>query len=102
MLTALDEWLIPPRTVILTGPPADCETWRTRLAQRHDPRTMVLAVGGAGNLPPPLAKPHDESVNAWVCEGVTCLRPVGTVDALLAILDAPADGASGRHQDAGG
>jgi hypothetical protein len=102
MLTALDEWLVPPRTVILAGPPADCEAWRMRLAQRHDPRTMVLAVGRAGELPPPLAKPQGGSVNAWICEGVTCLMPVTELDALLAILDAPAGQTSAGRQDTSG
>jgi hypothetical protein len=102
MLTALDEWLIPPRTVILAGPPAGCEVWRMRLAQRHDPRTMVLAVGRAGELPPPLAKPHGDSVNAWVCEGVTCLMPVTELDKLLVMLDAPAGQSSAGRRDAGG
>jgi uncharacterized protein YyaL (SSP411 family) len=41
-------------------------------------------------LPPLLAKPTivPEAVNAWVCQGVTCLAPVDKLEKLLGVLKA--------------
>ena len=45
---------------------------------------MVLAIGGeAQSLPPVLAKPALAAVNAWVCEGVSCLAPIDRLEELV-------------------
>ena len=87
LLVALEEHLSPTRTVILRGPRPELERWRRRLAGRHLPATMVIALApGTGNLPQPLAKPESAAAAAWVCEGTTCLAPVSDLEALCATL----------------
>jgi uncharacterized protein YyaL (SSP411 family) len=97
LLMALEEWLTPTRTVILRGPAVELAGWRRTLAQRYRPATLVLGLEAAGlepgarGLPHVLDKPaRAGGVNAWVCEGVTCLAPVTDLPALLALLDGDA------------
>ncbi len=90
MLMALEEQLEPPRTVIVTGPGAAFGAWRELLDPAYLPTTMTLFVpAGEPNLPPPLAKPAGASVNAWICEGVTCLAPIASADGLRDALELP-------------
>jgi uncharacterized protein len=92
LLMALEERLRPPRTVILRGPVPELLRWRRALAERHAPQTLVLALGpGARDLPPVLAKPATDRVNAWVCEGVTCLPPVERLEDLIAQVSKPVE-----------
>jgi uncharacterized protein YyaL (SSP411 family) len=42
----------------------------------------LFVPAGTPGLPPVLAKPATDAVNAWVCEGVTCLQPVDTPEKL--------------------
>jgi hypothetical protein len=44
------------------------------------------------DLPPTLAHPATERVNAWICRGVNCMPPVAEIDRLPALLDAGAAG----------
>lgn len=79
LLTALEEWLTPPRLVILRGPEAEANDWQARLAQRYLPDTLALALPNtATGLPAALDKQQSDAVNAWVCSGVTCLPPVAS------------------------
>ncbi|MBE0622689.1 MAG: thioredoxin domain-containing protein, partial [Burkholderiales bacterium] len=91
LLTALEEALEPPRVVVLRGPVAQMREWRQVLDQTYLPDSLILALAPeASGLPPLLAKPMStETVNAWVCQGVTCLPPVDTVEKLLGVLKAP-------------
>ena len=53
------------------------------MAREYLPGTMVIALPeGTPGLPPVLDKPLTESVNAWLCRGVTCLPPIDRVEAL--------------------
>jgi len=89
MMMALQEALIPTRTAILRGPRAGLAAWRMELDNRFWPGTLILALDTAlKDLPAVLDKPADDGVNAYVCEGVTCLEPVDTIAALHALLDA--------------
>ncbi len=92
LLGALEEHLTPPRTIILRGPKHAMAPWRRALAARYLPQSMVLQIddgadtgsdGTSPPLPPLLAKPIGAQVNAWVCEGVTCLAPISELPALL-------------------
>ena len=88
LLMALEEQLVPPRTVILTGPGA--ASWREGLDAAYLPTTLVLVLPvDARGLPPPLAKPASPAVNAWVCEGVTCLPPIDSAARLREHLGLP-------------
>jgi hypothetical protein len=88
LLAALEEWLEPPRTVVLRGPEGELRNWQRELAAAYRPNTVVVAVpAGIEGLPGPLAKPPGIGVNAWVCRGATCLAPIAEVDALKRELD---------------
>jgi len=89
LLMALEEAIEPPRVVVLRGPEGQMRQWRRVLDQAYLPATLILAIApGAADLPPPLAKPvTPEAVNAWVCQGVTCLAPVDRLDTLLGVLN---------------
>jgi hypothetical protein len=87
LLMALEEHLEPTRTIILRGPQSEVREWQRRLARHYLPASVTLAIPpGVEPLPAPLAKPVSESVNAWVCEGVTCLAPVGEFEALAGLV----------------
>ena len=76
LLAALEEVISPPTTVIVNGPPAAFAPWREALRRDYLPSTLVVFVGSAAGIPPPLAKPAGPAVNAWVCQGVKCLAPL--------------------------
>jgi uncharacterized protein YyaL (SSP411 family) len=86
MLTALDEWLAPASTTILTGPREERAAWCKDLAQHYLPKAMVLSLDSSSTLPPLLAKPAGASVQAWVCQGTTCLPPIAEPAELLSAL----------------
>ena len=84
LMIALEECIAPPTTVILRGEPGALVVWSQALAREHWPSTLVLAIpAGIEGLPPVLDKPVDKSpVNAWVCQGVTCLLPISELETL--------------------
>ena len=88
LLLALEEAVEPPQLVVLRGESEAMRDWRRTLDQNHFPATLTLALAPeAENLPPPLAKPLAAgAVNAWVCQGVTCLAPIDRLEQLLGIL----------------
>ena len=88
LLMALEEAIEPPRVVVLRGPAGELGQWQKALGQRYLPATLILAVSGeAAGLSPLLAKPvMPGAVNAWVCQGVTCLPPVDKLEMLLDLL----------------
>jgi hypothetical protein len=88
LLLALEETIEPPRVIVLRGPPAQLRQWQDVLDQRYLPGTLILAVPeGTAGLSPLLAKPAAPgAVNAWVCQGVTCLPPVDKLEMLLDLL----------------
>ncbi len=83
LLNALEEQLQPPRTIIVRGERAAMAPWHALLDAAYLPATLTLFIpAGTSPLPPPLAKPEGGAVNAWVCEGVTCLPPIDSPDKL--------------------
>jgi len=78
MAVALDERLQPPRTLILRGRGEALPAWQAELAREVLPGLTVLAVpDGMPGLGALLDKPaRPEPVNAWLCQGVTCLAPM--------------------------
>ena len=90
LLAALEEQLVPPRTLIVTGARDAFGPWRAMLDAAHLPSTLALYIpAGTPGLPPVLLKPASDKVNAWLCEGVTCLPPVDSVDKLRETLELP-------------
>ncbi|MGZ5111896.1 MAG: hypothetical protein ACXWHC_05520 [Usitatibacter sp.] len=90
LLAALEEHLEPTRTLIVTGAKDAFGPWRELLDPAYLPATLTLFIpAGTSPLPPPLAKPAAEAVNAWLCEGVTCLPPIASPRKLRETLDLP-------------
>jgi len=90
LLAALEEQLVPPRTVIVMGARDAFAPWRRMLDEAFAPNTLSLFIpAGTVGLPPVLAKPASDTVNAWVCEGVTCLQPVDSPEKLRETLGLP-------------
>jgi uncharacterized protein YyaL (SSP411 family) len=88
LLTALEETLAPPRIVVLRGEATALREWQRSLGARYRPDTLILALRNEeANLPAVLARPAASSgVNAWICQGVSCLPPasdLGTIERLL-------------------
>ena len=79
LLAALEEQLVPPRTVIVTGDREGFGPWRELLDGAYLPTTLAVFIpAGTAGLPEPLAKPAESAVRAWVCEGAACLAPVAS------------------------
>ena len=90
LLGALEEQLEFPRTIVARGLAERFGPWRELLDTAYLPTTLALLVpSGTQSLPGPIAKPATEDVNAWVCEGVTCLPPVREPGHLRTQLDLP-------------
>jgi len=88
VLMALEERLEPPRTVIMCGATSALDSWRDVLDPAFAPGTLALYIpAGTTGLPPVLAKPASDEVNAWVCEGVTCLPPIVSREQLRGTLE---------------
>jgi hypothetical protein len=97
LLQALEEMLQPPVIVILRGPRAAIEPWRTELAAVYAPGRLVLAMpsdhtakaeADAGEWPAVFAtKPALPGGAAYVCRGSQCTAPLTSLAELIAELD---------------
>jgi uncharacterized protein len=85
LLTALDELLDPPETLILRGPRPEITSWARELHKLYAPRRMVLAVpDDAEDLPPALAeKTSRGAAVAYACKGSTCSAPIDSLGGLI-------------------
>ena len=85
---ALAEFRHPTRVVLLRGPSPEVRQWQAALAHWDLPATLTLGLhGDVRDLPALLDKPApDDHVNAFVCEGVTCLTAVESLEELRRIL----------------
>ncbi|HEX4763904.1 MAG TPA: thioredoxin domain-containing protein [Usitatibacter sp.] len=95
MLAALEELVEPPRTLIVRGESQSFAPWRAWLDPAYLPTTLVLFIASdAKPLPEALDKPVKPGVNAWLCEGVTCLPPIDDAQRLRDALKIPKIAAS--------
>ncbi|HEX6064355.1 MAG TPA: hypothetical protein VFZ04_09060, partial [Longimicrobiales bacterium] len=77
LATALDEYLRPPRIVIIRGDAEETDIWKRALSAVYRPDTMVVALAaGTAGLPPALDKPLRPVPAAWICRGTECLAPI--------------------------
>src|SRR5258706_5196176 len=90
MLAALEEQVTPTRTIIVTGPRGAFGPWHELLDAAYLPTTLVLFMDSTKDVPPALAKPVGTEVNAYLCEGATCLAPIRSPGALAEKLTIPA------------
>ena len=89
LLIALAEVLEPTRSVVLRGPREGIAAWAADLNGQFLPATLILPIASdAQALPAVLDKPsaRDGSVNAYLCEGVTCSAPVSDLGQLRTVL----------------
>ena len=93
MLTALEEYLEPPQTIVLRGEGEALERWRARCVARYAPRRYVAAVpDAAADLPGLLAARVPAAGGgagepiAYVCEGHRCDAPITSFDDLESAL----------------
>jgi hypothetical protein len=88
MAIALDEQLAPTRTLVLRGKPENLQAWQADLAREFLPDTQLVALDDAAEgLPAILDKPpRPGAVNAWLCQGVTCLEPIDDLVDLKKVL----------------
>jgi uncharacterized protein YyaL (SSP411 family) len=93
MLTALDEWLHPPETVILRGAGPQIGEWQRDIARLYAPRRMIFAIpADAQELPAALSdKAALGGPVAYVCRGSTCAAPLTELPALVQALRFSAD-----------
>ena len=90
LLLALEDQLIPPRIVILSGPDDALGTFQAVLAGTYLPTTISLAIAnGTVSLPSALSRPVTAEVNAYLCQGVTCLAPLKDIAKLKDALRMP-------------
>ena len=85
LLTALEEHLDPPESIILRGDSGKIEAWRRELAKLYAPRRMIFAVpADAAPLPAAFSDkaPRGAAV-AYVCQGSTCSAPIEDLGELL-------------------
>ena len=84
LLTALEELLNPPETLLLRGAAAAIESWRRDLSRLYAPRRMVLAVpADARDLPPALGdKPVRGEAVAYLCKGSVCSAALQSLSAI--------------------
>lgn len=88
LLMALEEFLNPTTLVILAGEANELTRWQVQLGQQFLPTTITLTIpNGTPGVPFALTRPATSPVNAYVCQGVTCLAPIADVETLLATLN---------------
>lgn len=85
LMCALEEALVPPTIVVLRGPAAELAPWRSQVVTPANCLLLALP-NGLADLPPPLAKPESQHVNAWACRGVGCSSPASTPAELERVL----------------
>jgi uncharacterized protein len=85
LLTALDEHLEPPESIILRGDSEQIEQWSRELAKLYAPRRIVLAIpADQEELPAGLRdKAPRGPVVAYLCQGSVCSAPVEALGELI-------------------
>jgi len=89
LITALEEYVHHPETIIIRGEDAEISHWLSSAAKLYAPRRMVFAIpSDAADLPGALAdrKPDKDQTIAYKCIGTQCSLPVTSWEALAADL----------------
>jgi len=90
LITALDEIIAPGEIVILRGETEEISRWALAIGAIYTPKRLVFAIPDtATHLPSALSgrKPAGQPV-AYICRGTTCSRPLQSLEAIAAELDA--------------
>ncbi len=89
LLTAVEEWLSPPQTIVLRGEATALAPWLARTQTTYAPCRFTLAIPReATDLPGVLARrvAGDDGVRAYLCQGHTCASPLTELAAFDATL----------------
>jgi len=88
-ILALETALIGPRIIVLRGESVEMAAWALELTRANLPHTLIMCIPHmyADPLPPILDKPRPtiSKVNAWVCQGVSCLPELTDLPAVLKV-----------------
>ena len=88
LLIALERLRAPPSTLVLMGDGDEMHAWQRRVENAYRPELAVVALAG-GDVPEPLRKgaAPAHGVRGWLCQGMQCLPPLESVDAIIAEVD---------------
>jgi uncharacterized protein YyaL (SSP411 family) len=84
LLLALEEYLKPPRSIIIRGDKASMKTWQNKCRQLSSPfGSTICILKSKQSLPDFLSnyKPLENTV-AYICEGHQCSAPITQLDLL--------------------
>jgi uncharacterized protein YyaL (SSP411 family) len=78
MLLALEDYLYPPRQIILRGEPEIIDDWCRSCREHTGIRTRIYAIPASAQGLPEMLEQRAAlgSATAYVCEGFTCLAPI--------------------------
>jgi uncharacterized protein YyaL (SSP411 family) len=85
LITALEEYLQHPETIIMRGEDEEISRWLTSAAKLYAPRRLIFAIpANAENLPGALSerKARDGETIAYRCIGSQCSLPINSWEAL--------------------
>ncbi len=90
LLTALEEQLSPPQTIVIRGSGTGLAAWHQAALEGYVPRRLVFAIpNDAEGLPSGLAgcAPANSGCVAYCCSGTQCEPPIESLEALRARLE---------------
>jgi uncharacterized protein YyaL (SSP411 family) len=85
LITALEEYLQHPETIIMRGEDEEISRWLTSAAKLYAPRRLIFAIpANTENLPGALSerKAKDGETIAYRCVGSQCSLPINSWEAL--------------------
>lgn len=84
---ALREYLDPPKVLIVRGDAELMRAWRREIEACFSPHSLCFFLGcELEGLPESLDKICSPDVNAWICQGVSCLPKVSDLNQVLGAL----------------
>ena len=87
LLTALNEFLNPPDTLIIRHQPQNIDDWPARASQHNLPFTQVFSIAADTEIHQTLSdKTAGNSNQAYLCSGTTCYEPMKTTEELESYL----------------
>ena len=87
-LHALENYLHPPKIIIIRGSGKEAEEWQNDIQQHYTPDTLCFYIPDGEDLPDAIArKKHMDKTCAYICEGTHCLAPLTELTALIAYIN---------------
>lgn len=87
LMTVLQEWINPPRILLLRGTKTALNEWQQTLRKSYHPDLLCLVLTeNLPNLPELINKPSSPVPTAWLCQGRQCLPPLQELAELNEIL----------------